>query len=136
MGGAQRAFEAELLSLLGGQSRGVSGCGTTCGGVKDGSVAAAPQIAEVRLEAGPASDRLSTSAAELRRQLVASLGNPATFDVAHARLQQSALGNGEEDDVLASGQVQELLGERHRELLPLMLKLIFLEEQTRVRRPW
>ena len=77
----------------------------------------------------------ASSAAELRRQLSASLGGER-FEAAHARLAAAARGDGGGDDELAGGEVQRLLGERHRELLPCLLKLIFLEEATAARKPW
>lgn len=66
---------------------------------------------------------------ELRLQLSASL-TAEVFAVAHAKLQEAANSDGGDDDALAAGEVQAMLGERFRESLPLMLKLIFLEESS------
>lgn len=113
--GAQTAFEAELAAL-----------------------ARASRSRQQEAEASTAATSGSASApsvAELREQLMRSLSGGA-FEAAHARLQQAALGDGQDDDTLASGEVQRLLGPRHRETLPDLLKLIFLEERIRAVAPW
>ena len=43
---------------------------------------------------------------------------------------------GRQLDPDALADVQALLGERHMELLPQLLKLIYLEERTRALAPW
>ena len=68
---------------------------------------------------------LDTSDA-LRTRLTATLG-VSRFEVARAALLAAAMSDGDEDDRLANGGVQQLLGERYAETLPLMLKLIFIE---------
>jgi hypothetical protein len=66
-----------------------------------------------------------TSAAALRRKLTAQLGE-RVFTQAHARLQ--CVAEEEDDDVLV-GDIQRILGAERLDKLPMMLKLIFLEEQ-------
>ena len=76
------------------------------------------------------------TAEALRTQLVASVGQ-AVFDTAHTRLREACLfGDGDDDDAIANGGAQQLLGERYREALPLMLKLIYLEATTQMNAPW
>ena len=70
---------------------------------------------------------LDTSDA-LRSRLTATLG-ASRFEVARAALLVAAMGDGDEDEWLANGGVQQLLGEKHTEVLPLILKLIFIEAQ-------
>lgn len=103
--GAQRAFESELAALV-------------------------PLNVPSPDDASSAADTLSPGADELREQLSTSLGRDA-FASAHARLVAVARSDGSEDDALAGGEIQTMLGEHFREALPLMLKLIFLEERTR-----
>ncbi|KAL1522808.1 hypothetical protein AB1Y20_017778 [Prymnesium parvum] len=67
----------------------------------------------------------SPSAPSIRRLLVAQLGHE-TFAAAHARLQNVV--EEEDDDVLVN-DLQDILGPGKLKLLPMILKLIFLEEQ-------
>ena len=65
------------------------------------------------------------SAAALKRRLCAQLGEEV-FEEAHARLQ--CVAEEEDDDVLVA-DIQRILGADRLDKLPMMLKLIFLEEQ-------
>jgi len=67
------------------------------------------------------------SALALRRVLRGHLGD-AAFDEAHARLQRVAE---EEDDDALVGDLQRILGAHRLDKLPMMLQLIYLEEQRR-----
>ena len=130
--GVQRAFEAELAALVSTVTS--SSCGKSGG-------AAASAAADDHLGrtggSGSESDSLTTSkagslltvATSLREQLLVMLGD--RLEVAYFRLMSVAMGDGEEDEALVSGEVRELLGERRLEVLPLLLKLIFVETRTK-----
>ena len=121
--GAQTAFEAELAALV------------QAGSIRENDSGAAGANASPLFSLFDKVSSGAPSVAKLRERLMRSLGS-ATFEAAHIRLQQAALSDGQHDDALASGEVQQLLGIRHREILPEMLKLIFLEERIRAVAPW
>ena len=99
--------------------------------------AASSSLGNVRTPSAGASGEAPLLTAEaLRTHLVASVGQPA-FDAAHTTLREACLsGDGDADDAIANGGAQQLLGERYREALPLMLKLIYLEATTQMNAPW
>jgi len=121
--GAQTAFEAELAALV------------QAGSTRENDSGAASATASPSFGLFDKGSSGAPSVAKLRERLMRSLGS-ATFEAAHTRLQQAALSDGQHDDALASGEVQQLLGIRHREILPELLKLIFLEERIRAVAPW
>ena len=121
--GAQTAFEAELAALV------------QAGSIRENDSGAAGANASPLFSLFDKVSSGAPSVAKLRERLMRSLGS-ATFEAAHIRLQQAALSDGQHDDALASGEVQQLLGIRHREILPELLKLIFLEERIRAVAPW
>lgn len=121
--GAQTAFEAELAALV------------QAGSTRENDSGAASATASPSFGLFDKGSSGAPSVAKLRERLMRSLGS-ATFEAAHTRLQQAALSDGQHDDALASGEVQKLLGIRHREILPELLKLIFLEERIRAVAPW
>lgn len=112
--GVERAFEAELI---GGCEASSSLLGGTCGGESGGGG---------WVSGGGGGADSQTSAIVLRDQLLALLGQHA-FEAAHARLLAAAYGDESEDDALAGGEVQSLLGTHYKETLPQMLRLIFIE---------
>ena len=119
--GAQRAFEAELVAIA-------EHAPALVEGTLSGAVAVPANTTGRPPEPPP-------TAALLRQRLTTSLGT-ARFEAAHDRLAHAAEGDGSDDDVLAAGEVQTLLGERYRELLPQLLKLIYIEARTRALAPW
>jgi hypothetical protein len=127
--GAQTAFEAELAALVqAGSTRAVVSTRENDSGAASATASPSFGLFDKGSSGAP-------SVAKLRERLMRSLGS-ATFEAAHTRLQQAALSDGQHDDALASGEVQQLLGIRHREILPELLKLIFLEERIRAVAPW
>jgi hypothetical protein len=119
-GGAQRAFEAELSALASAASA-------------DPAAAPVPASGGAMVGARPLLG--ATTAAEVRAELLSVMGEDA-FRRAHGRLEVAARGEGADDDALANGEVQGLLGDDFRNLLPRMLKLIYLEERARALAPW
>eukprot|EP00966_Prymnesium_polylepis_P163109 3769799-Prymnesium_polylepis.1 len=72
-----------------------------------------------------AEDGATPSVDSIRRLLTAQLG-PETFAAAHARLANVV--EEDDDDALVS-DLQEILGPGKLKMLPMILKLIFIEEQ-------
>ena len=138
--GVERAFAAELLLQTGEAAGGAAGAADalpvkatgTAGGV--GSVDGACAGGAHAAGSEGAGDEPMTAEA-LRRQLTSLLG-VAAFKAAHSRLVDVAASDGADDDDLANGEVQRLLGEHCLEALPLMLKLIYVETRTQQSRPW
>lgn len=133
--GAQRAFEAELAALAAAATERVRNAGSPEGASAPASngahVSTTELVTDPDVSAAPnylpnVSDASTCAISrQLRGELSGLLGD--RLDAAYTRLLGAALGDGEDDDVLASGELRELLGERCLEIMPLLLKLIFVE---------
>ena len=80
---------------------------------------------EMRAEAEGQNEGDSMSTGSMRRLLTQQLGAEA-FSAAHARLRNVAE---EEDDDSLVRDIQQILGPGKLDMLPIILKLIFQEEQ-------
>lgn len=80
---------------------------------------------EMRAEADGQNEGDSMSTSSMRRLLTQQLGAEA-FTAAHARLRNVAE---EEDDDSLVRDIQQILGPGKLDMLPIILKLIFQEEQ-------
>jgi hypothetical protein len=127
--GVSRAFAAELVGLVEGVSAGrAPGVGRACHGSN--------AVEGVAMDDDAAAGGALLTCERLRERMMESLGATA-FEEAHARLREAAASSGGEfDDALAAGGVQRLLGDGHLEVLPMMLKLLFLEARTQQNAPW
>ena len=80
---------------------------------------------EMLAEAANNNEGDSMSTSSMRRLLTQQLG-PEAFTAAHARLRNVAE---EEDDDSLVRDIQQILGPGRLDMLPMILKLIFQEEQ-------
>ena len=80
---------------------------------------------EMLAEAASNNEGDSMSTSSMRRLLTQQLG-PEAFTAAHARLRNVAE---EEDDDSLVCDIQQILGPGRLDMLPMILKLIFQEEQ-------
>ena len=132
--GIERTFMAELAGLVRGVGDGKPPPAAAAGGAVE-SGASGALVGGGALVLNAQADAPLVTADVLRARLTASLG-AERFGLAKAALTDAARGDGDGDDALAGGGVQQLFGEGlYEEALPLMLKLIYLEEWSRRNAP-